>query len=149
MARWLHVRSNVQARLRFQRARHDASAIDAKTGEVAHCAAHWQGPEAAQTDGMGHAWVNIEDKAELIEFDTKELKVPQQVSSAELRRAHRDGHRSRPQAALHRLPQQGDAGGGLRRENRSSVPIGEGVDASNSIRPHSWRLLPAATERSP
>jgi hypothetical protein len=32
-------------------------------------------PEAAQADGAGHAWVNIEDKAQLVEFDSKEFKV--------------------------------------------------------------------------
>src|ERR1700687_4127037 len=59
----------------FNARSHDASAIDAKTGEVAGTVPLTGKPEAAQTDGMGHAWVNIEDKAELIEFDTKELKV--------------------------------------------------------------------------
>jgi hypothetical protein len=32
-------------------------------------------PEAAQTDGAGHVWVNLENKAQLLEFDAKELKV--------------------------------------------------------------------------
>jgi len=58
----------------FNARSHDATAIDAKTGEVAGTVPLTGKPEAAQTDGAGHAWVNIEDKAELIEFDTKELK---------------------------------------------------------------------------
>jgi DNA-binding beta-propeller fold protein YncE len=59
----------------FNARSHDATAIDAKTGEVAGTVPLTGKPEAAQADGMGHAWVNIEDKAELLEFDTKELKV--------------------------------------------------------------------------
>ena len=54
---------------------HDGTAIDAKTGEVAGTIPLTGKPEAAQTDGMGHAWVNIEDKSEMVEFDTKTLKV--------------------------------------------------------------------------
>ena len=53
----------------------DATAVNAKTGEVAGTVPLGGKPEAAQADGAGHAWVNIEDKAQLIEFDTKEFKV--------------------------------------------------------------------------
>jgi DNA-binding beta-propeller fold protein YncE len=53
----------------------DATAIDAKTGEVAGTVSLGGKPEAGQADGAGHVWVNIEDKAQLTEFDSKELKV--------------------------------------------------------------------------
>jgi DNA-binding beta-propeller fold protein YncE len=53
----------------------DASAVDAKTGEVAGTVPLGGKPEAAQADGAGHVWVNIEDKSQLLEFDSKELKV--------------------------------------------------------------------------
>jgi DNA-binding beta-propeller fold protein YncE len=54
---------------------HDATAVNAKTGEVAGTVPLGGKPEAAQADGAGHAWVNIEDKAQLVEFDSKEFKV--------------------------------------------------------------------------
>jgi DNA-binding beta-propeller fold protein YncE len=53
----------------------DATAVDAKTGEVAGTVPLGGKPEAAQADGAGHIWVNIEDKAELVEFNSQELKV--------------------------------------------------------------------------
>jgi DNA-binding beta-propeller fold protein YncE len=53
----------------------DATAIDAKTGEVAGTVPLGGKPEAGQADGAGHIWVNIEDKAQLTEFDSKELRV--------------------------------------------------------------------------
>jgi len=59
----------------FNARSHDATAVNAKTGEVAGTVPLAGKPEAAQADGAGHAWVNIEDKAQLQEFDTKEFKV--------------------------------------------------------------------------
>lgn len=53
----------------------DATAVNANTGEVAGTVPLGGKPEASQADGAGHAWVNIEDKAQLVEFDTKEFKV--------------------------------------------------------------------------
>ena len=53
----------------------DATAVNAKTGEVGGTVPLGGKPEAATADGKGHAWVNIEDKAQLIEFDTKTSKV--------------------------------------------------------------------------
>ncbi len=53
----------------------DATAIDAKTGKVVGSVALPDKAETAQADGMGHIFVNIEDKAELSEFDSKTLKV--------------------------------------------------------------------------
>ncbi len=53
----------------------DATAVDAKTGDVAGSVPLGGKPEAATADGKGHVWVNIEDKSQLVEFDSKALKV--------------------------------------------------------------------------
>src|ERR1700719_3337989 len=53
----------------------DATALDAKTGEVLGAVPLGGKPEAAQTDGAGHVWVNVEDKAQLLEFDSNQLKA--------------------------------------------------------------------------
>jgi DNA-binding beta-propeller fold protein YncE len=115
----------------FNARSHDASAIDAKTGEVAGTVPLTGKPEAAQTDGMGHAWVNIEDKPELLEFDTKELKVLgnfplpncEEPTGMSIDRAHKRlfiGCHSKVMLVA-----------GYDGKIVASVPIGEGVDASN------------------
>jgi DNA-binding beta-propeller fold protein YncE len=53
----------------------DSTAIDAKTGKVVGSVKLPDKAETAQADGLGHIYVNIEDKAELTEFDSKTLKV--------------------------------------------------------------------------
>lgn len=53
----------------------DATAIDAKTGEVAGTVPLGGKPETASADGEGHVFVNIEDKSTIVEFDSKTLKV--------------------------------------------------------------------------
>lgn len=53
----------------------DATAVDAKAGEVAGTVPLGGKPEAAQTDGSGRVYVNIEDKHQIVEFDSKALKV--------------------------------------------------------------------------
>jgi YVTN family beta-propeller protein len=53
----------------------DATAIDADKMEVAGTVALDGVPEAAVSDGKGHVFVNIMDKAEIVEFDAKSLKV--------------------------------------------------------------------------
>lgn len=55
----------------------DSTAIDAKTGKIVGSVALPDKAETAEADGMGHVYVNIEDKAELSEFDSKTLKVLQ------------------------------------------------------------------------
>src|SRR6202163_1872371 len=110
---------------------HDASAIDATTGEVAGTVPLTGKPEAAQTDGMGHAWVNIEDKAELIEFDTKELKVLgkfplpncEEPTGMDIDRAHKRLFIGCHSKVMLVASYDGKI--------VASVPIGEGVDASN------------------
>ena len=53
----------------------DSTAIDARTGKIVGSVKLPDKAETAQADGMGHIYVNIEDKAELSDFDSKTLKV--------------------------------------------------------------------------
>jgi DNA-binding beta-propeller fold protein YncE len=54
----------------------NATAVDAKTGDVVTGSVPLGGkPEAGQADGAGHIFVNVEDKDQLLEFDTKTLAV--------------------------------------------------------------------------
>ena len=61
----------------------DATAIDAKTGDVITASIPVGGkPEFAQVDGKGHVYVNIEDKNEIIEIDAKNALVSKRYSIA-------------------------------------------------------------------
>ena len=61
----------------------DATAIDAKTGDVIAASIPVGGkPEFAQVDGKGHIYDNIEDKAEIIEVDAKTAAVTKRYSIA-------------------------------------------------------------------
>src|SRR6266581_3130826 len=61
----------------------DATAIDAKTGDVVAASIPVGGkPEFAQVDGKGHIYVNIEDKNEIIEVDAKNALVSKRYSIA-------------------------------------------------------------------
>ena len=53
----------------------DATAIDPATMSVAGTVALDGVPEAAVADGKGHVFVNIMDKAEVVEFDARNFKV--------------------------------------------------------------------------
>jgi DNA-binding beta-propeller fold protein YncE len=53
----------------------DASAIDVATEKIAGSIALGGKPETAQADGAGNIYVNIEDKSQIIAFDSKTLKV--------------------------------------------------------------------------
>lgn len=53
----------------------DASAIDTGTGKVVGSIPLGGKPEFAQADGDGHIYVNVEDKSQLVAFDSKTLKV--------------------------------------------------------------------------
>jgi len=53
----------------------DATAIDAKTGTVAGTIPLGGRPEFAQADEKGHVFVNIEDKSEIVQFDSNKLAV--------------------------------------------------------------------------
>jgi YVTN family beta-propeller protein len=53
----------------------DATAVDPATGKVAGTVDLGGKPEAAESDGAGTIFVNIEDKNELVAFDAKTLAV--------------------------------------------------------------------------
>ncbi len=53
----------------------DSTAIDAKTNAVVGTIKLDGRPEFAQVDGKGHVYVNIEDKAEIQEIDSRSLTV--------------------------------------------------------------------------
>src|ERR1700686_4228267 len=115
----------------FNARSHDAFATDAKTGEVAGPGPPPGKPEAAQADGMGHAWVNIEDKAELIEFDTKELKVlnsfPLPTCEEPAGMARDRAHKGLFIGCHSKVMLVASYDGKI----VGSVPIGDGVDAGN------------------
>ncbi len=54
----------------------NATAVDAKSGEAVAGSVPLGGkPEAAQADGAGHVFVNIEDKNQIVEFDSTSYKI--------------------------------------------------------------------------
>jgi DNA-binding beta-propeller fold protein YncE len=53
----------------------NATAIDAKTGQVVGTVQTGDSPEGPVLDGKGNIFLTLEDKDTLIEFDTKSLKV--------------------------------------------------------------------------
>jgi YVTN family beta-propeller protein len=59
----------------FNGASHDTTAIDAKTNTVAGTITLGGKPEFAVSDEKGHMFVNIEDKNEIIQFDSNKLAV--------------------------------------------------------------------------
>jgi DNA-binding beta-propeller fold protein YncE len=59
----------------FNHGSNDATAVDPAGLSVAGTVALDGVPEAAVADGRGHVFVNIMDKAEVVEFDAKALKV--------------------------------------------------------------------------
>ena len=73
---------------------HDATAIDARTGDVVAASIPVGGkPEFAQIDGKGHIYANIEDKNEIIQVDAKNALVASGYSIAPVRRPQRPRHR--------------------------------------------------------
>lgn len=61
----------------------DATAIDAKTGQVISASIPLGGkPEFAQVDGKGRVFANIEDKNEIVELDAKNAMVAKRYSIA-------------------------------------------------------------------
>src|SRR5467141_1879105 len=66
----------------FNGASHDTTAIDAKAGTVAGTIALGGKPEFAVADEKGHVFVNIEDKNEIIQFDSNKLAVENHWSIA-------------------------------------------------------------------
>ena len=66
----------------FNGASKDATAIDAKSGTVAGTIPLVGKPEFAVADEKGHVFVNIEDKSEIVEFDSNKLAVENHWSIA-------------------------------------------------------------------
>lgn len=115
----------------FNGGSHDATAIDAKTGEIAGNIPLDGKPEFAQADGSGHIYVNIEDKSEISEIDSNALKVLntwplapcQEPSGLAFDVAHK-----RLFAGCHnRMMAVVDADSG---KVVTTIPIGDGVDAN-------------------
>jgi YVTN family beta-propeller protein len=52
-----------------------ATAINAANGSVASTIDLGGGPEFSVADGKGNVWVNLEDKSQLVEIDSKALKI--------------------------------------------------------------------------
>ncbi|MFN2598946.1 MAG: YncE family protein, partial [Pyrinomonadaceae bacterium] len=57
----------------FNAASNDATAVDAKTATVAGTIPLGGKPEAGVSDGRGHVFVNIEDKSEIVDIDSRKL----------------------------------------------------------------------------
>jgi len=60
----------------------DATAIDTASGKVVGTIPLGGKPETAQTDGEGHVFVNVEDKDQIVAFDSTTLKVLHTWSTA-------------------------------------------------------------------
>ena len=60
----------------------DATAIDAKTGEVIKTFPTGPAGEFCQTDGAGKLYVNLEDSSELLEIDAAKMEVSRKMSLA-------------------------------------------------------------------
>ncbi|MFY9557941.1 MAG: YncE family protein, partial [Blastocatellia bacterium] len=59
----------------FNRGSSDVTAIEAKTGEVAGLIALGGHPEFASADGKGMIFANLDDKSEVVAFDSRKLEV--------------------------------------------------------------------------
>jgi DNA-binding beta-propeller fold protein YncE len=67
----------------FNGASHDASILDAASGEVIALSLPLGGkPEFAQVDGTGHVYVNLEDTAEIVDVDLQKASVRGRYSIA-------------------------------------------------------------------
>lgn len=61
----------------------DVTVIDARTGAVVTASVPVGGkPELTEVDGKGHVWVNLEDKAEIVEIDAAKAVVARRYSLA-------------------------------------------------------------------
>ena len=109
----------------------DSTAIDAKTGEIAGTIALTGKPETAQADGEGHVFVNIEDKNQIIEFDSKKLTVMNTWSIAPCESpsglAFDVAHKRLFAGCDGKIMAVVDSTNG---KVVATVPIGEGVDAN-------------------
>lgn len=109
----------------------DASAIDTGTGKVIGSIPLGGKPEFAQADGDGHIYVNVEDKSQLVAFDSKTLKVLHTWPLAPCREPSGlaiDVERKRLFVGCHnQMMAMVDYSNG---KVVATVPIGKGVDAN-------------------
>src|SRR5713101_3175020 len=109
----------------------DATAIDAKTGTVAGTIPLGGTPEFAVADEKGHVFVNIEDKSEIVQFDSNKLAVEnhwsiapgQEPSGLALDRKHRRLFSVCSNSLM--VVVNADTGGVV-----TTLPIGQGTDAA-------------------
>ena len=110
---------------------HDATAIDAKTGEIAGNIPLDGKPEFPQADGAGHIFVNIEDKSEISEIDSNSMKVlntwPLAPCQGPSGLAFDVAHKRLFAGCGNRMMAVVDADSG---KVVTTIPIGDGVDAN-------------------
>ena len=115
----------------FNGASGDATAFDGATGGVAGTVALGGRPEFAVADGHGQVFVNLEDKAELLRLDAKDLAVRSRWPLAPCEEptglALDAEHRRLFVGCGNRLMAVVDADGG---HVVATLPIGRGVDAT-------------------
>jgi hypothetical protein len=108
-----------------------ATAIDAESGKVAGSIPLGGRPEFAAADGKGHVFANLEDKSELVEIDSKALKLlntwPLAPCESPSGLAIDAAHERLVVGCHNKLMTfvDGDTGKVV-----GTVPIGEGVDAN-------------------
>jgi len=109
----------------------DATAIDAQTGHVDGTIALGGRPEFAAADGKAHVYINIEDKSEIVELDSKKLTVVSRWPLAPCEEPSglaMDTHNRRLFAGCHnKMMAVVDADSG---KVIATPPIGQGVDAN-------------------
>jgi DNA-binding beta-propeller fold protein YncE len=108
-----------------------ATAIDAASQKVAGSVALGGGPEFAVADGKGHVFVNLEDKSQLVKFDSKTLKIentwPLAPCESPSGLAIDAQHEVLIVGCHNRLMAFVDGNSG---KVNGTVPIGQGVDAN-------------------
>lgn len=109
----------------------DATVIDGKTGEVAGTIKLGGKPETGQADGAGHVYVNVEDKGQIVELDSKALKVLNTWSIAPCEEpsglAFDVAHKRLFAGCHNKIIAVVDSTNG---KVVATVPIGQGVDAN-------------------
>jgi DNA-binding beta-propeller fold protein YncE len=113
----------------FNGASHDATVIDAAAGTVRATLELGGKPEFAVADGRGQIFVNLEDKAEILAIDARELKITARWPLAPCEEptglALDNAHRRLFAACGNQLAAVVDADNG---RVLTTLPIGRGVD---------------------
>lgn len=109
----------------------NSTAIDAASGDALGNVALGGKPETAQADGAGHIFVNIEDKSQIVEFNSKALTVMNTWSIAPCQEpsglAFDVAHKRLFAGCDNKMMAMIDATNG---KVVATVPIGDGVDAN-------------------